>query len=235
MVENILYKTEYKINDRITLKIPTIGEVINNETEYYNNVSWITATPFDMMVQLDEMNIDFTQISDWDLFCILFCELQFRDLSLIFKNIKLSDFTTAINKQNGMLVFVNQQTGAVIDRAIHEQICRFLRRILCFERSEKRPANEEAKKFMIERAKRKQKRSAKREGSFLEDQIIALVNAPGYPYDYQSTLDLTIYQFNMSLRQTVKKDAYDKIMTGYYTGTIDVKNINSEVLNWISN
>ena len=74
-----------------------------------------------MMVQLDEMNIDFTQISDWDLFCILFCELQFRDLSLIFKNIKLSDFTTAINKQNGMLVFVNQQTGAVIDRAIHEQ------------------------------------------------------------------------------------------------------------------
>lgn len=234
MASSILYKTEYKINDYITLKIPTVGDVIDHEDIYYDSVSWITATPFDMMAQLDDMNIDFTQITDWDLFCILFSELQTRDLSLIFKDIQLSDFTMAVNKQNGLIVFVNQSTGAVIDRAIHHEICKFLRTILCFEKNEKRPANEDAKKFMIERAKRKLRRRPKGNKSLLEDQIVALVNTPGFPYDYQSTLGLTIYQFNMSLRQVVKKDAYDKLMTGCYAGTININDLNPDELNWIN-
>ncbi|MBR4021279.1 MAG: hypothetical protein IKI94_01570 [Ruminococcus sp.] len=235
-MSGFLYKTEYKINDYITVKIPTVGEIIKNEDEYYESISLIVSTPYDMMVQLDDAGIDFTNITDWDLFCLLFKDLQNRDLSLIFGDINLKDFETAINKQNGNIILLNQKTGAVIDRAIHDKICRFLRQILCIEKNTKKPANEEAKKFMIERARRRQKRNKRKSNqSQLENFIVALVNTSEFSYDYSSTLGLTIYQFYASLHQIVKKVKFDNLMIGCYAGTVSVKELDQKELNWISN
>ena len=84
MGKSTLYETKHKINDFITIRVPTIKDIIENEDDYYGNVALIVATPYDMMVQLDDMKIDFTQINEWDLFLLLFNELRTRDLSLIF-------------------------------------------------------------------------------------------------------------------------------------------------------
>ena len=101
MGKSTLYETKHKINDFITIRVPTIKDIIENEDDYYGNVALIVATPYDMMVQLDDMKIDFTQINEWDLFLLLFNELRTRDLSLIFDGLDLRDFVTAENKQNG--------------------------------------------------------------------------------------------------------------------------------------
>jgi hypothetical protein len=232
----MLYETEHKINDHITIKIPTLREIVDNEEAYYSAVALIISTPYDMMVQLADINVDFTTITDWDLFCLLFNELQNRDLSLIFGDLNFRDFETAINKQNGNIVLINSKTGVVIDRAIHDKVCRFLRKILCIEKNNKRPANDEAKKFMLERARRHLKRNRKHfETSQLEEFIVALVNTSEFSYDYTSVLDLTIYQFNVSLHQIIKKDKYDKLMIGCYAGTVNMKELDQKELNWISN
>lgn len=232
----LLYQTKHKINDYITVRIPTIGEILEDEHTYYENVALIVSTPYDMMVQLDDINIDFTTINDWDLFCLLFRELQKRDLSLIFGDLNLADFETVVNKQNGEIILLNSKTGAIIDRGIHNQICRFIRKILCLEKTSKRPANEEAKKYMIERARMRLKtRKRKVEKSQLEEFIIALVNTSEFSYDYNSVLGLTIYQFNASLHQIIRKIKFDKLMIGCYAGTVNMKELDQNELNWISN
>lgn len=235
-MKSMLYKTEHKINEYISVKIPTLDEILNNEDEYYGTIALIVSTPYDMMVQLDDINIDFTQINEWDLFCLLFNELQSRDLSLIFGDLNLGDFKTAVNKQNGNIVLRNPKTGAVIDRAIHGKISKFLREILHLEKNDKKPANEEAKKFMIERARRRLNRNKKKlEKSQLEDYIVALVNTSEFPYDYTSVRELTIYQFYASLHQIVKKVKFDNLMIGCYAGTVNMKELDQNELNWISN
>lgn len=235
MANSLLYKTEHKINEHVSIRIPTIGEIINDD-DYFANIALIISTPYDMMAQLDSINIDFTQINDWDLFCLLFKQLQTKDLSLIFGNLNLKEFETAVNKQNGNVVLLNRRTGAVIDRAIHDQICRFLRKLLRLEKNEKKPANDEAKKFMIERAKRKLKRKMKQpEVSPLEQYIVALVNTSEFPYNYDSVLELTIYQFYASLHQIIKKVKFDNLMIGCYAGTVNTKELNPAELNWIAN
>lgn len=235
-MSGLLYKTEHKINDYITIKIPTIGEIIENEDKYYENISLIVSTPYDMMVQLNDVGIDFTKITDWDLFCLLFKNLQNRDVSLIFGDINLKDFETAVNKQNGNIILLNRKTGAIIDRAIHDKICRFLRQILYIEKIIKKPANDEAKKFMIERARRRQKNNKRKSNqSQLENFIIALVNTSEFSYDYTSVLKLTIYQFYASLHQIVKKVKFDNLMIGCYAGTVSIKELDQKELNWISN
>lgn len=236
MSQSILYSTEHIINEHIKIRIPTLREIINNEDEYYGGVAMIVSTPYDMMVQLDSINIDFTTINDWDLFCLLFNELRKKDLSLIFGDLQLSEFETAVNKQNGNVVLLNPKTGAIIDRAIHGQICVFLRKMLDIEKNVKHPANDEAKKFMIERARKRLNRHMKKSSkSQLEDFIVALVNTSEFSYTYESVLDLTIYQFNASLRQIVKKIKFDNLMIGCYAGTVNMKELDQKELNWISN
>lgn len=233
MIKSLLYETEHKINDYVSIKIPTIQEIINDD-DYFGKIALIVSTPYDMMAQLDSINIDFTQINEWDLFCLLFKQLQTKDLSLIFGDLNLKDFETARNKQNGNTVLINRKTGAVIDRAIHEQICVFLRKLLRLERNEKKPANDEAKKFMIERAKRKLRRRTKQiDASPLESYIIALVNTSEFPYNYKTVLELTIYQFYASLHQIIKKVKFDNLMIGCYAGTVNTKELNPSELNWI--
>lgn len=235
MGQNILYATEYKINDYISIKIPLVGDIVGNEDDYYGNVSLIVSTPYDMMVQLDDVGIDFTTINEWDLFCLLFKELQTRDTSLIFGDLDLKGFEIAINKQNNNVVLWNNSTGAVIDRSIHHQICTFLRKLLYLEKNEKKPGNEEARKYMIERARVRLKRKARRATqSQLENYIISLVNTSEFPYNYESVLGLTIYQFYASLHQIVKKVKFDNLMIGCYAGTVNMKEIDQKELNWIS-
>lgn len=236
MINNLLYQTEHQINEHISIKIPTIGDVIKDEDSYYSTISMIVATPYDMMVQLDDNNIDFAKINEWDLFCLLFKELQTRDVSLIFNDLNLCDFETAVNKQNGNIVLLNKKNGAVIDRAIHDQICRFLRQVLGIVKNDKKPANDEAKKFMIERARKRLKRRMRQpQKSELENYIIALVNTSEFPYDYESVLKLTIYQFYASLHQIIKKIKFDNLMIGCYAGTVNMKEIDQKELSWISN
>nr|DAF12291.1 MAG TPA: hypothetical protein [Caudoviricetes sp.] len=232
---NLLYKREYCINDQIRIMIPEIGDVIDNESDYYSLVTALTSMPIDLMVQLDDAGIDYTTINDYDLFLILFNSIASQDTSLVFGDLDLSKFELALNKENGMLVVMNPEKGIVIDRAIYNQIATVLRKIHHLEKNRRKPANEEAKEYMLERARQKLKRQKnKAYKSQIEPLIIAMVNTEQYKYNFEETRALTIYQFNESVRQVSKKVDYDNVMYGVYAGTVDPKGLNKDILNWVS-
>ena len=235
MAKGYLYSRSCPVNDSISIVIPTVGQIIEDERAYYNLITAITATPIDFMVQLDDIGVDFSKISSFELFLIFFKEVQKLDTSLVFGDLDLSKFEAAINQKNGNVVLIDRENNIVIDRAIHDQICRVIRKINHLEKNNRKPINEEAKKYMIERARVKQRRAAKRPyKSQLEDLIVALVNTEQYKYGYNETLDLTIYQFNASVYQIVKKINYDNTMIGCYAGTINAKELSQDQLNWLT-
>ena len=84
---NLLYKKEYAVNDHIKIMIPTVEKVLDNEDAYYSMVSMITATPYDMMVQLDDIGIDFMTLNDYQLFLLVFNSLKGQDTSLLFGSV----------------------------------------------------------------------------------------------------------------------------------------------------
>ena len=69
-IQNFLYKREIEIpnKDFIRIQVPTVGQVIDNEESYYHLVQLLTAMPIDMMVDLDQAGIDWTEITDYQLF-----------------------------------------------------------------------------------------------------------------------------------------------------------------------
>ena len=231
---NLLYKSEYAVNDKIVIRIPTVGEILDHEEEYYGAVSMLTAMPIDMMVQLEDVGVDFSKINEWDLFLLLFGSLKRRDTSLIFAGLDLEPFQTAINPKNNNVILVDKGSGVKIDRAIHGQIAAAMRKIHHIEQNHRKPANEEARKYMIQRAREKMRRRSRRVvDSQLESLIVAMVNTEQFHYDFTTVRDLTIYQFNESVRQVVKKIDYEHKMHGVYSGTVSAKDLSQDDINWL--
>lgn len=230
---NLLYQKEYSINDKISIVIPTVGEILKCEDEYYSMVSSLTSMPIDMMVQLDDMGLDFTKISEYELFIMMFIALKNLDTGLIFKDLDLTKFELGVNEQNGNSVLIDIENDIVIDRAIQEKIAACLRRIHNLEKNNRKAGNDEAKEFLLERARKKQKHAKRKQESQLESLIIAMVNTEQFKYNYESVLNLTIYQFNESVHQIIKKVAYDNRMFGVYSGTVNAKELSQDELNWL--
>ena len=234
-IRNLLYKQYYDINQYIRVMIPSVGEVIDNEDEYYNLIFLLTAMPIDMMVQLDDNGVDFTKINEYDLFLLIFEGLKSMDTKMVFGDMDLQNFQYAKNTLNENIVLVNPETGAVIDKEIHAQISTILRKIHNIDKNNQKPANVEAKEFMLKRARAKLKRKMNQtEDSQLETLIVAMVNTEQYKYTFEETRNISIYQFNESVRQIIKKTDYDNKMYGVYTGTINAKELSQKELNWLT-
>lgn len=231
---NLLYERWIPVNDKIKIYVPTVGEIIECEDDYYSLVSILTAMPIDFMVQLDDLGIDFTSINEYDLLLILFPELKSKDTSMIFGDLDLSGFELMVNRQNNNIVLRDELNDITIDRSVYGMISNTLRKIHSLERDRRKPANEEAKKFMLERARKKLRRNKnKYHDSQLESFIISLVNAEQFKYDFEGTRELSIYQFNVSVRQIIKKTDYEHLMFGVYSGSISAKDVKNDELIWL--
>lgn len=235
-MQSLLYRREVAINEHISIRIPLVGEIIDNEDEYYGLVSLLTAMPIDMMVQLDDMGIDFVDINEYDLFLLLFGTLREQDTSLIFGDLDLGKFQPAVNEQNGEIILVDEQSGVRIDRAIHGMIADALRKVHQLEKNIRKPGNAAAREYLIERARKKMARRKKNsQDSHLESLIVALVNSEQCNYSFAGIRELTIYQFNRSVRQVIRKNDYNNVMHGVYAGTVSTKDLSQDELNWITN
>lgn len=235
MSKNLLYAQSIPINEQISIAVPTVGEIITHENEYYSGVSALIASPADYMVQLDDIGVDFSTLKPFDLFVILFKSFDESNFHLFFRDLNPTKFEMAVNMESGEVVLEDKDNGIIIDRGIHTHIRQILGDINNFEIKDKQPGNEAARKYMIERARIKQQRAKRRkQPSHLEDLIISMVNTDQYKYNYDETQGLTIYQFNRSVRQVIKKINYDNTMIGCYAGTVKMSELSKEQLNWLS-
>ena len=231
---NMLYKSEIVINDFVSIKIPSVGQVVECEDEYYNLVQLLTSMPIDLMVPLDDAGIDFSTINDYELFILLFNAIKQCDTSLVFGDLDLSPFQLGVDEETGRPVMIDPNTERKFDRALQVNIADTLRKIHHLEKNNRKPGNEEARKYMIERARKKMNRNRRRKhDSHLENLIVAMVNTEQYKYDFEGTLELSIYQFNESVRQVSHKINYSNIMFGVYSGSVDPKTISQDDLNWL--
>lgn len=233
--KSLLKLSSVEIPDtKLSIRIPTVGEILDDEFTYYSIISSLTATPYQYMVQLDDMGVDFTTITDYQLFVMLFSIYARSDLSMVFENLNISNFEI---RQDGSLQYLyDPDNNLEINEKIYYDIVNIIRKINLLERVNYKPGNESARKYLLEKERKKQKRSAvKKQVPYLEKLVIALVNTSEFPYDYDSCMDLSIYKLHQSFKQIQHKIAFDNTMIGVYAGTVDTSKLSSQdTLSWIS-
>lgn len=234
--KSLLRATEITITPQISIRIPTVGDVLDNEQEYYNLASSFTSSPFSCMAMLNNAGIDYTKITEYSLFLMMFQNYQAMDMSLIFGDIDMNDYIFFQDNIDGTVCLINEKTESIIDEYVYFQIADAIRKINMFKRDKQKPGNEEAKNYLLEKAKKKAKRhNGKKYESHLEPLVVALVNSPEYKYNYEETMDMSLYKFNQSLSQIQHRINFDKTMNGVYFGTVDVNKMNDKsVLSFIA-
>lgn len=284
--KSLLKLSSIDIVPNLTLKIPTVGEILDDEKTYYSITSSLTASPFQYMVQLDDMGIDYTSIDEWELFRMLFLnycnqelvykmkikeleiemkkhlttsddylqcknqieilntKIQENGFNIIFKDFhltsevdgKLIGFNEYQYNNSDEIVLFNPATQVEINRLIYNDLTDVIRKINLFEKVKYKPGNESAKKYLLEKERKKQKRNAKKPYEpYLEKLVVALVNTEEFPYNYETCMDLSIYKFNQSFKQIQHKISFNNTMVGVYAGTVDTSKMsNKDILSWIA-
>lgn len=226
--KNWLENKSVCILSNLSIRLPTVREILKNEQDYYNLIYTLTSTPYSYMVQLDKMGCDYTKISEYELFILIFNSLKDTDLSILFGDLNTSGFEVIKDGEDKPVLY-NPISDIVINKEIAEKITTTIRTINSLEKSTEKPGNAEAANFILDRKKKEFERARKKKYvPYLKNCIVALVNNQGFKYNYETSMDLTIYQLNESLRQIKHQLVFDKTMTGIYTGMIDRKSISDE-------
>lgn len=237
----LLYRRQYPVCDGIVFNIHTIGEIMRfGENRYYEAISSFLATPWDYMWILHEQGIDFEEVSDFELFCMLKNGLTRRSTYFLFGDtLPLHRMVPYQNTETGEIVLLDPQNPESQFNARSLLMVATLIRTVHFMKYERRtPGNAEAKTFFLDRARKDYMRSKRQNGrdkpSVLEPLIIALVNAPEFPYDYETCKHITIYQFMSSVQKIPKRLSWNYVMHGVHVGMISAKDVNWNELNWLS-
>lgn len=221
---------DIKLTNKITIKQPTLNEICDvGEQEYLGFIQNITATHMDndVIVFLDKIGVDFTKISDWELFFTLCGQFNSPASKLLFGELDFSTFQAKQN-ENGEVILINND-GVIIDETIYKIIVEIIRKInnLPKPKFTKILDNEAQKQMAISYAKRKVesvKRKAKfcPQTSFYLPIVSSLVVHKGFKYNIETVHELKIFQFWYSLQRIQIKEDSDHLYQGLYNGCVDL-------------
>lgn len=239
---SLLNRKSIQITDDLILRIPTVGEILDQESEYFSLISIMTSTPFQYMVQLDDIGIDYTTITDYEMFRLLFPVYAQQDTSVIFGDVYLKDIALYHDNSTNLDVLYSPASGIKIDELVYYNMAKTMRQVNCIKYERKKPKGENTKKYLLEKERRHLKnleRMRKRkefEQSEFEKLIVALVNNEKFKYNYESIKTLSIYNFYQSFQQIQHEINFNNVMRGVYAGTIDTSKLQDRnVLSWIKN
>ena len=91
---NLLRISDYEINDKIAVHVPTVNEIFDfGDQKYYSIVQTLIATPFDLMVELDDIGIDYESITNYQLFLLMMESIAANEenTEILFGNLDLKN------------------------------------------------------------------------------------------------------------------------------------------------
>ena len=222
----------YVVNDYITITIPKIGEVVKyGERQYYSMVQTITAIPSEMKASLWDAGIDWTQITDFQLFMMLAPTLPKDKTYILFGDLDFQAMKPFENKFNETIVLRNPDTGAVIDELAYGKISSYLCSAHSLTKKVEKAANEFTKKFMIEEDRQKLQYNAKQPyKSFLRPLISAVKCRQGYTLDYVKNMGLVEFFDDLNRLQIIVNA--DALLQGSYSGMVDTSKIQKKNFDW---
>lgn len=229
---SLYFGEPYIVNDYVTITIPKIGEVVKyGERQYYSMVQTITAIPSEMKSQLWDSGLDWTQITDFQLFMMLIPTLPKDKTYILFGDLDFQAMRPFENKQNETVVLRNPDTGAIIDELAYGKISSYLCSAHNLTKKVEKAANEFTKKFMIDEDRQKLQHNAKQPyKSFLRPLISAVKCRQGYTLDYIKNMGLFEFFDDLNRLQIIINA--DALLQGSYSGMVDTSKIPKKNFDW---
>jgi hypothetical protein len=231
----LYFGNDYIINNKIVIKQPTIGDIVEfGEERYFSMAQTLVAIPSDMKSVLWDMDIDYEEISDFELFIMLSKTLTKECTYLLLGNIDLSMFDVYRRKDNDETVMYDETNDIIIDRHIYTLMAEYIRKMHGFRKKIERAANQYTKKILIDEDRDKRALSKNKEFiSILKPLISSMVNSAGFKYKLRELKEVGLCEFMDSVKRIQEIKHVEVLKLGIYCGNVDQTKITKSELNWM--
>lgn len=185
-----------------------------------------------MKSQLFDIGIDWMEIQDFDLFCMLSQTLTPDRTGILFGDLDFSKFKPFRNKE-GNIVLADKENGILIDEEIYLSMMSYLRKLHNITPKVERAKNKLTKQVLIDEDRRKiAENKNKPFKSYLMPLISAVKVRQGYTRDY--VRNMGFYEFFDDVARLQIIHNADHLLSAVYSGNIDMKKFNNkDELNWM--
>ena len=224
------------INNFITVRQPTILEIVEvGDAEFWQFISMFCANTSSLKLMLHENGIDWNEISDFELFCMLCPLFPFEKTSLIIKDIDFSKLKAVRTKpeegeEKGKLYLIDFNNPEImIDEPTYKIMIKQVRDIFDYHPVDEFAKDRFTKEILLDddrqkirKAKRIKAMSKKKQSdSFLYPLLSFTLNHPGFKYKRDELDRVKIAEFMNSVARLQQYEKSVALMHGVYFGMID--------------
>ncbi|MDE7367507.1 MAG: hypothetical protein K2N24_09150 [Lachnospiraceae bacterium] len=228
---------DFFVKEGIVIHQPTLDEICNyGERQYWSMVYTLTSVGADMKFQLFDMGIDYTTISDFQLFYgLLSRSFSKEQTAILLGELDFSRLQIFQKKDSEDIVMYDRETNIEIDEYTYLMIADVLRSMHGLKRNDQLPANEATKQILIEDAREDYLRNKNREyHSQLKNMVSAMINCNGFKYNHNEVWNMKINAFIDSVRRISKMKNADLLLQSGYSGFgVNLKEISTKQLDWL--
>lgn len=237
MIENkisLLGRKTYKVTDKITVNIPTVGlvrgENAEDEENFWSEVGLFSISADDIALDLEKMGIDFTAVSDYSVFVMLYSARK-SDMSksgasdLLFEGFNLWGLN--LMQSENSYVFTDASGDIILNEEIYDKLSDVIMLITGHKKPKRMKfANNFARQRWLKKVRRKkeietEKRKSSQEKNscgVLDGIILRLVCNANFPYNFETINEVTLYDLIYSLKQIEKDISVSDLMQGRLVG-----------------
>lgn len=228
---------DFFVKKGIQIHQPTLDEICDyGEKQYWSMISTLTSVGADMKFQLFDIGVDYTSISDFELFYSLLCQsLSKEQTSILFGDLDFSKFKLYQKEGSADIVMYDEETDIDIDEYTYLVIADVLRKMHGFKRNDQLPANDSTKQILIDDARDEYNRNKNKEyRSQLKNMVSAMINSEGFKYNHSEVWNMKINAFIDSVKRISKIKNADLLLQSGYSGFgVNLKEISNKQLDWL--
>ncbi len=234
----------HRITEDIPIRAPTLEEICAyGEADYFSMVQTLCSVGIDLCWQLEQINIPFDKISDYELFCtVLRNYYGVEQTKILFGDtLDLKHMELFKDENGGMRLEQKVQADNGITKTItlckkdYHKLAACLRSLHHLKRNDAIAGTNSCRMAFIEDAKMEyEARRGEPRRSYLMPLISAMVNHEGFKRNDQTVWNMNIYAFMDSVRRIDRiRNSSLLLQSGYSGFGIDLKKIKKEELNYM--
>lgn len=183
-----------------------------------------------------DMGLDWNELSDFQLFIMLYKSVDPEISKLLLNGVDISEFELYEKEADGAKSMILYNEKIEIDETVYFHLSQYLRAAFSMQPEEKITKDSIMKKWFIEKDRRQQDIDEKKKEvprfSILS-LISACINHPGFKYNLQELRNITMCQFYDSVHRLQIYENSTAVLKGMYSGFVDSKKLKPEDYNFM--
>ena len=224
----------------ITLPFLTIGDLVEvGENHFFPALNVIVANTTSYRSFLWDFGLDWNEVSDFELFCMIYKNIEPDVSRLLFGSLDFSLFEIKalnVDESTKKLVLASEAQNVEIDEDAYQQFHQYYQVLFNMKPEDELTHDNRLKKWWIDKDQREQARKAKKKDKrkySLQPMVSALVNHPGFKYKLSELKQVGIAEFYDSVKRLQIYEQSTALLKGMYSGMISSKDIDPEQYNWM--